>query len=448
MSKLIKNQVIKIECQDLTYEGLGVNREFNKPIFIYDFFPGEIADVLVTDVLSKFAFGKVIKLHKSSDNRKDQRYECIYSAHLINYKYDAQVEFKNNYFKNLLNRNLITDLNELDSIYHDLYKSPKELNYRNKCTYPLNIIDNKIQATEIITGTHKTIKTDSFVQNQEVLNETLNKILDIMNETFKDYVIDLKGNKIDNFNASIVLRCNNKNLISAQLISKCPDFLSQELIKEILEIKSIANFEYIPFNHKYPFKTKYNKEKFLMSLNQKDFCIDINGFFQINNDVADHIFNLMKNKVNELQPKHIIDAYCGAGAISQIVGNPDTKINGFDISPESIFTARVNAKNNNVKGEYIVGDANRFIQKLNKNNLDFSKSLLILDPPRAGIEKEMINFIKTNNPKNIIYMSCDARTLIRDIKEINDLYELEYIQGFDMFPNTHHFEVLSFLKLK
>ena len=146
---------------------------------------------------------------------------------------------------------------------------------------------------------------------------------------------------------------------------------------------------------------------------------------------------LLKNK-----SRKVLDLYCGCGSISLFIANEVEKVIGVEINESSIKDALLNKKLNNIENaDFICSDT---------NNIEFKNDYdaIIVDPPRSGLSKTVINKILDGNFKNIIYVSCDPITLLRDLKILNETYNIEFIKAFDMFPNTYHIETVTLLTLK
>jgi len=147
------------------------------------------------------------------------------------------------------------------------------------------------------------------------------------------------------------------------------------------------------------------------------------------------------DKINTL-----IDAYCGSGLFSIFLSSYAEHITGIEISEKSIKYARINAESHGVKNvNFIHGDVpdvlrEKFLQS--KEEID----LIILDPPRVGCKKDVLETMAALQPQNIIYISCNPATQARDVKYLNECgYDLRSLSPVDMFPQTEHVEVIGFM---
>ena len=153
------------------------------------------------------------------------------------------------------------------------------------------------------------------------------------------------------------------------------------------------------------------------------------------------MFKYIKSLVDKNEK--ILDLYCGTGSIGIYLSDKVSSVIGIEEVNEAIIDAKENAKINNITNiEFISGKVEDNIEKFKKIDT------IIVDPPRVGVSKKVINNILNINPKKLIYVSCNSSTLARDLKLLENNYEIKSIKLFDMFPNTYHVECVCILKLK
>ena len=153
------------------------------------------------------------------------------------------------------------------------------------------------------------------------------------------------------------------------------------------------------------------------------------------------LYDEIKKNVIKLKPKNILDLYCGTGSIGIYVCNGlDIDLVGIDNNPSNISDAFKNLELNKMKGNFILGDVSKNINLINDYDL------VIVDPPRSGLDKKTINSLISSNVKIIIYVSCDPITLVRDLDLLYYKYRIISIKLFNMFPRTYHVECISVLE--
>ena len=154
------------------------------------------------------------------------------------------------------------------------------------------------------------------------------------------------------------------------------------------------------------------------------------------------MFNYIKDICKKNNASRVIDLYCGCGSISLIIADIVDYVYGVELNKQSIIDANENKLLNNISNVEFKCDTTDNIEDIN----DFDN--MIVDPPRNGLSKKVINKILSSNIKNIIYVSCDPITLRRDLLLLKDKYNIDNITTFDMFPNTYHVENVCTLSIK
>ena len=144
----------------------------------------------------------------------------------------------------------------------------------------------------------------------------------------------------------------------------------------------------------------------------------------------------------------VFDLYCGIGTISLFMAKYAKKVYGIEIVNEAVIAANENALLNEVGNtEFYAGDVEVVLDDL-INNKGVKADIVMFDPPRKGLDKNSINNILKIKPKKIVYISCNPATLVRDLAEFEDLYDVQKIVPVDMFPWTGHVECCALLCLK
>jgi 23S rRNA (uracil1939-C5)-methyltransferase len=171
-----------------------------------------------------------------------------------------------------------------------------------------------------------------------------------------------------------------------------------------------------------------------------EFNISARSFFQVNTAQAEILYNTAKDFA-ELSGKEIlIDAYCGTGTIGLFMAKNAYKVFGIEIVNSAIDDAKKNARENKVhNAEFIVGDVVKVLPRL-----EIYADVVVVDPPRAGCDKKVLETFAAMNPAKIIYVSCNPATLARDLAILSELgYSAKKIQPVDMFPFSSHVEAVA-----
>ncbi len=391
---------MNVEIVRLDDFGRGIGYVDGKIIFIPKTLPGDLVNVNVTLDKKKFLEGEVIEYIKESN--KKIKSECKYfdkcgGCQYLNMSYNDALDekiniFENNFKRAGFNQNVISHSN--DNIF----------NYRNKIS--LKIVDSKIGFYEANSNT--LVEIDYCHLASTILNK---------------YVDEIKKLKI--VKGSVVLRSNYKNEVLVIIETK--NKIDIELLNKEDVVGIILNDEVI-----------YGDNYFVDELSNLKFEIMYNSFFQVNPYITEKIISLLKENINNTDI--VLDLYSGVGTLSLNAALKAKKVYGIEIIKNAVINAKNNALINNIENtEFIVGDLSKTIKIKDKINT------FIVDPPRSGIDKVVMNKINELKPSKIIYISCNPNTLIRDLKLLED-YSFDYVAVFDMFSHTAHLE--SFVVLK
>ena len=161
------------------------------------------------------------------------------------------------------------------------------------------------------------------------------------------------------------------------------------------------------------------------------------------------VYTALEEVAKELNKEDILcDLYCGVGTIGIFASNKVKQVYGIEIVEEAVEAAKENAKINNVNNtEFIAGDVEKVLDDL-VNVKQIIPDIIMLDPPRRGLDNTSIENIKKVLPKKLVYISCNPATLVRDLAKLENIYEIKKIKPVDMFPYTNGIECVSVLELK
>ncbi len=400
----IKNNVKVEKLDDF---GRGIGYVDNKIIFISDAMIGEVVDVNIIKETNKYYEGEVIKyINKSSDrvNVSCPYYKFCGGCNILHMNYDNQINYKKDKLKNILKKfsNLNIDI--------DVIKNKDVIGYRNKIE--LKIQDNRWGYYN--SSTHNFVEIDKCL----LAKDSINKVIEN-----KKY--------ININNGSITIRCNYNDEII--LVIKTDDKVNidiDSLKRNIKLVNIVVNDDMF-----------YGDNFFYEMINNKLFKVNYNSFFQINNYITKEMIKVINDNCNG---KILLDLYCGVGFLGQAIDYEFDKIYGIELNRNSVIDAINNAKINKINNiYYMCGDSSKLISNI-KENID----TLIIDPPRSGLYKNMVNDVLNISSDKIIYVSCNPITLGRDINLLKEKYMIEKIYLLDMFSNTFHFESVCVLKLK
>lgn len=393
---------MEILIEKLDNEGNGLSHIDGKIIFIPKCLEGELVDIDIIKETKKYYIGKLNKIIVPSSKRINS--PCKYfdkcnGCNLLNLNYEDTINYKENKIKEVFKKYLNFDLNV------NVIRCDNHYNYRNKVLL------------------HIKNKSIGYVNENNIINIDECKIINIfLNDTIKF----IKSLNI--INGKVLLRVNYLNEI----------LISIEAEEDITLNEINSNIKGIILNN----KVIYGQNYFIDNINNLKFKISYNSFFQINKEINNKLFNIINENINK--DDNLLDLYCGVGTLGINASLKAKKVIGIDNFENNIKDANENKLLNDIKNiEFIYGDASIFPKYIDKN-ID----TIIVDPPRNGLNKFTLKNIIDYKPNKIIYVSCDPFTLVRDLKELMSVYDINKYYLLDMFPFTHHVESFVVLERK
>lgn len=411
----------KLEIIDYTYDGLGIGKVDNFPIFVEYAGVGDIVEVEITKMKKNLAFAKVVKfIEKKSINPvcKDF-YECG-GCHIMHLPYKEQLRFKTNHVAQTIKR-----IGKVDTIIKDTIGMDNPYHYRNKLIIPFE----GDLAGLYKKGTHEIVD----VEDCHILNKEAFEITQF-----------LRG-KVDIRNVLVRNAVYNDSLMVV-LISKKPvhPSIADRIVEAFPNVKSIINNINDKNTNVILGETStvlYGEDYYKDSLLGNDYLINHRSFYQVNIPQTEVLYKEAIGAV-DLKDKTVVDAYCGIGSIGLSFAKDAKKVIGIEINPASVEIAKQNAINNGIQNiEFVAGKAEEMIQ----DNI-VGVDVVITDPPRKGCGEPFLQSLIDNDIKEVVYVSCNVSTLARDIAYLNEHYMVEYVQPVDMFPHTYHVECVAKLK--
>ena len=194
-------------------------------------------------------------------------------------------------------------------------------------------------------------------------------------------------------------------------------------------------------------KKIYGKDYISDFIGDYEFYISPKSFFQVNTIQAEVLYNVLKTELCLDKTDILFDLYSGVGTIGIFLSQYVNKVYGIEIEQSAVEMANLNIKKNNVKNaEYIAGSVEDKIEEFKKRNIN--PDVIVVDPPRKGLDDKSIKYIIDFAPKKIGYVSCNYSTMSRDLKKLSDIYSVKSITPVDMFPHTSHVECVAVMTLK
>lgn len=460
--RIKKNDEFETDIIDYGSDGEGIAKIDGYTIFVKGALKGEKCKIHITKVLQTHAFANLTQIIKKSPNRKES--DCATfprcgGCTLRHINYEETLKIKQEKVQNLFDKSFKKGTIKVEQTVG----MEKPFYYRNKAIYPISQ-DKKVgiyasRSHNVVPINECKIQT---IQSQEIAKYII--------ENWKDTIYDEKTGKgllrnimiRESFTTGEVmcvlvqngtenLNENNQKFVDSSFI--------ENLIKKFPKIKTIV----INVNKKNTNVVLssdnivvYGSGYITDVLGGYKFRISPNSFYQVNPIQTEKIYKMAIEKANLNENDVMCDLYCGIGTIGIFASKYVKKVYGIEIVPQAIMDAKENAKINNIKNiEFIEGNVeDAFDKLLNNKNVknEISKNdkpnAVIVDPPRKGLDSTTIQNLKKLKLEKLVYVSCNPATLVRDLKDLSEVYEIKEVIPIDNFCFSSHVETISTLKLK
>ena len=329
------------------------------------------------------------------------------------------------------------------------------LHYRNKAQYPIGMNkENKPVIGVFARRSHDIIPINNCLIQKPISEQIAKFILEYITKNNISVYDEKSGKGI--FRHLVIKVGVKTNEIMCILVINAHSFKNENKLVEGL-VKNFPNIKTIVKN----INTKntnviMGKENIVLYgdgyikdiLGDYTFKISPQSFYQVNPLQAEKLYNLGVEAAKITKNDIVFDLYCGIGTISLFMAKYAKKVYGVEIVEQAIKDEKENAKTNNIENtEFIAGDTEIVLDDL-INNKKIIRDVVMVDPPRKGLDNRTIENINKIKPNRVIYISCNPATLIRDLAKFEENYEIKSIQPIDMFPFSSHVECCSVLSLK
>ncbi len=448
-----KNKEYIVDIIDNGFEGEGIAKIEGFTIFIPSAIKEEKIKILIVKVLSSHAFGKIVEIIEKSEHRIEEdcvTYKRCGGCNLRHIDYEETLNMKQNAVQNLVNKTLKNKIRVKPT-----WGMGNPYNYRNKLMYPIGLDKNGTPTIGVYANrTHEIVPVQSCLIQSEEATQIAKYIIDIICK-YHLSVYDEKTHK--GLMRNVVIKTGRRTGQILVILVINGDILpySEEIKNDLLN--SYCNIRSIVLN--------INKKRTNVVLGDKNinlygpgymedylgdfiFKVSPNSFYQVNPIQAEALYNIALENVGITKDDVVFDLYCGIGTISLFASKYAKKVYGIEIVEQAIEDAKENAKENNVDNvEFIVGDTEFVLSDLIENK-KIIPDVVIVDPPRKGLDSTTVNNILKIKPKSVAYISCNPATLVRDLTVLESAFDVSFLQPVDMFPWTSHVEVCALLELK
>lgn len=415
-------KIITVNIDDMNERGIGVARVDGAVVFVPGLVTGDVADIRILSREKNYFTAEAVEVKSPSHVRVQSVCDVnnCGGCSLCHVTYEEENKIKKNSVRNAFRRSgLPFDMVE------DTVHAPERTSYRNKITVHYSLTDRAFGL--YAEGTNDVIPFSSCVicppvmseiirftnDNIELLPEDSVESLCVRTNSAGEVTVSVYASKllnIDGYKSAIRDRFDSvQNVVL--IVNGCGGCFIEDTIADT--------------------RMRFSSE----------------AFRQVNKAAFELLLGIVKNMASAADFDCMADLYCGSGVIGLTLAKafPDAKLYGIEINPDAVSDAKYNASANGLGNiEFFCGDSASFRKRIGKGKLP---ELIVVDPPRAGLSKEMRNGLAELSPKEIIYVSCNPQTLARDVASLRAFgYEIERVVPVNMFPMTAHCECVISLK--
>lgn len=454
-----KNETYIVDIIDQGYEGEGIAKIEGYTIFIPGVIKEEKCKILILKTTKSHAFGKVLEIIRTSKDRVETEcstYQKCGGCSLRHMNYEATLHLKREIVQNLVDKTLEHKVKVNQAIG---MKEP--YHYRNKAQYPIGYDKQGNITTGVFANRTHDIIPMQECKIQHPISEYLVKL--VVSFLQKNNIPAYQEQTNQGIFRHIVVKIGKKTreimcvfVVNQKAVPKekeLVDYLLQNFQKEYPEyvLKTIVK----NINNKNTNVILGNQNIILYGdgyiydkLGDYTFKISPMSFYQVNPVQTEILYNEAIKGADIQKEDVVLDLYCGIGTIGIYASKFAKQVYGIEIVKQAIEDAKENAKENNIENiEFICGDVEIALADL-LNNKKVQPNVILVDPPRKGLDNITIQNILKVQPQKIVYISCNPATMVRDLKQLEEEYKIKGIQPVDMFPFTSHVECVAVLQRK
>ncbi len=455
---LEKNKEYIIDIEDIGTDGEGIGRIDGIAVFVKDTVMGDKAKIKIIKAKKNYAYGRLMEIIISSPYRVEpvcpNANRCG-GCTIQHIDYKKQLDYKWNKVKNCLER--IGGLKDIEDKMEPIYGMDNPYHYRNKAQFPIaRDKDGKVNIGFYAGRTHSIIDTDSCYIQAEINDELIKRV--------RKFIEDNNISTYDEETHKGIVRhvLTRVGFVTGEIMvclvingGKLPN--SDKFVESLADIPNMTSIS-ININRDRTNKILGNKCITLWGQDYiTDYIDDVKyqisplSFYQVNPTQTKVLYNKALEYADLSGDEVVWDMYCGIGTISLFLAKKAKKVYGVEIIPEAIDDARNNAKINNIENtEFFVGKAEEVVPEQYEKDMKNKKaSVVVVDPPRKGCDKVLLDTLVEMAPKRIVYVSCDPATLARDIKILGESgYEVKKVSVVDQFGHSGHSETVCLLERK
>ncbi len=439
-----KNRVYRARIEGYTSEGLGVARIDGQAVFVHRALRGEDCDVLILKVLKNAAFGKAVRVYEPSPHRVEP--DCPYYGRCggCDFRHMDRTE------ELAAKRQRVQDaLRRIggSAVTVEGIDGGAPLHYRNKSQYPVaadgSVGFYKARSHQVVPVTQCLIQRPQADAAAQALRTYIASCgVSCYDEKTRRGLVRHLYIRTNGVGQSLIcVVANGKKLPREEELVRLLRQAAPETVGVVLGVNTQPTGAVLGTEY----RTLWGADVLTDTLCGLTFRLSVPSFYQVNREMAERLYARAVEFAGLTGTETVLDLYCGAGTITQVMARHAGRVIGAEIVPEAIEDAKANAKRNNVENvEFFCGDASAVAADLAARGL--RPDVICVDPPRKGLAPEVVRAAAQMAPRRIVYVSCDPATLARDVKLFGqEGYEAVRAAAVDMFPGTANVETVCLL---
>ena len=444
MAALEKNNIYTARIEGYSSEGLGIARIDGQVVFVHGAVRGELCRVLVMKVLKNAAFGKVTELLEPSPERREP--DCPYYGRCGGCDFRHLSYREELWAKRQRVQDALTRLGGSDVEVEEILGAADPLYYRNKSQYPVSagkVGFYRARTHDVVDIEHCLIQKPQADAAAAALRDYLRDfaVPSYDEKTGRGLLRHLYVRTNRRGESLVCVLANGERLpheeeLVGRLRRAVPDCVGVVLGVNTRRGNTILGERY---------RTLWGADTLEDELCGLTFRLSVPSFYQVNRDQAEVLYRKAVEYAGLTGGELVVDLYCGAGTITQVMAGGAGHVIGAEIVPEAIEDARENARRNGIENvEFFCGDAAQLAADFAGRGL--RPDVICVDPPRKGLAPEVIAAAAQMAPQRVVYVSCDPGTLGRDVKRFAEYgYRVQRVAACDLFPGTRHVETVVLL---
>jgi 23S rRNA (uracil1939-C5)-methyltransferase len=447
MAKPRRGETLELTIDDLAFGGEGVGRADGYVVFVRGGLPGDRLRVRLTEARGRFGRAAIEEVLVASPDRVAA--PCPYfgqcgGCRLQHLAYPAQLAFKEKQVRDCLNR--LGGVGEFE--LRPILPAAEVYGYRNKMEFT-------IAADPPALGLHVFERYDIVLDIERCLlqSETMNTLLDEFRRQVRDRALSVWDPRSERGLLRFVMMREGRNTGEAMVnvVAAAPDVETLTPVADALRLRAPTTTSVVLNVNAKKASVAVGSEEHLLSgrehitesLDGVRFQVSANSFFQTNTRQAERLFAVVEAACELAGDETVLDLYSGTGAISLLLARRVRAVYGIELAAAAVADAIRNARANGIDNcTFLAGEVRHVLPELMRQGV--RASVVVADPPRAGLHPKALSALAALAPARIVYVSCNPATLARDVGDlVRQGYRLEWVQPVDMFPQTPHIEAVA-----